>query len=372
MTPYNKETFCPFYDQGLLIDATPVGNIRIAMCCFQARTEVDQVDFNHSALIQLRKESSVAIPAVCDRHCKIDNSINNGRQLAINEKWWDNSGQYLKKLHLKQGLICNLKCISCSSTYSSSWNTDYQIFEPGAPTVRLVRDADSSWSHLDLSHLTELHFDGGEPLLNTDSINILRHLDNLNLLHNITLNYNTNGTVFPSIELIDLWSKCKWVRLFFSLDGVGSTFEYTRYPAMWNEVCANLHRFQQIKGPCLLLEVNAIVGIHNIFNLKDFYNWWKTNFQVGNQGDPTQIFVKPIEGGTYGGRVLRLQHLPRHLTALATDMLHSIIDMRGASELIPLLSTEDSCEWLDYFKKLDEIRGTDWQQSLPVQLTQYN
>ena len=371
MTSDNKKIFCAYYDQGLLIEAAPDGGKRIAMCCWQKRIKVDTVDFNHLLLTDIRKKAQNTFPEACNPYCNIDNHINNERQQSLKETWWDNAGQRIKKLHLKQGLICNLKCISCSSILSSAWNGEYQKFVSDAPNVRLIKNPNESWKDLDLQYLEQLTLDGGEPLLNDDNVNILKHLDSLHLLPNITVNYYTNATIFPSDELISLWKKCHWVRLFFSLDGVGSTLEYTRYPAKWNEVCTNLYRYQKIQGPCLLLEINATVGVHNIFNLKDFYSWWKTHYQFGNQGDPTGIFVRPIEPSSHGGQVLQLENLPEILKSQAEDLLNSIVDLPGAQQLIPLLSKNSNDEWLGYFKKLDEIRGTNWRQSLPIPLSQY-
>lgn len=371
MTLPTDKLFCAYHNQGLFIDATPGGQKRIAMCCWQKRINVDKVEFDHPSLINIRKRAENDLPGECTPYCKIENHINNERQHSLKEDWWNNTGNHIKKLHLKQGLICNLKCISCGSMLSSAWNEEYQKFDPGAPKVQLIKNPNKSWEHLDLSQLKQLTLDGGEPLLNEDNVGILKHLDKLNLLHNITVNYYTNGTVFPNNELISLWTKCHWVRLFFSLDGIESTLEYTRYPAKWNEVRDNLYRFQKIQGPCLLLEVDATIGVHNIFNLVDFYYWWKNNYQFGNQGDPSSIFVRPIEPSSYGGRVLQLIHLPLELKTQAEDLLNSIIDLPGIQQLIPLLSRSPNNEWLDYLEKLDKNRKTDWRQNLPATLSQY-
>ena len=364
----NNDLFCPYYNQGMLIDAQTSGQSRVSMCCWQNRGLVDTSSFTHPYLESLRLQSQTKIPDPCSPFCAIPGHVANEREHSLHETWWDNSGKKIKKLHLKQGLICNLTCISCSSKLSSAWNKDYKHFEPDAPIVKLKKDTDASWENLDLRYLEQLHFDGGEPLLNTDNVNILAHLDKLGRLPHVTINYSTNGTIWPSDELIALWSKAKWVRLFFSLDGIESTFEYTRYPAKWDEVCNNIKKFQSLKGPCILIEANAIVGIHNIFNMADFYQWWKTNLQTGNQGDPSKVFVHAIADNSFGGRVLDLKYLPKELNLEAVNMLQSISDCPGALGLIPLLSKEDNSEWLDYFIKLDKIRGTNWKDSLPEQL----
>jgi hypothetical protein len=358
-----QDFFCNYYDQGLFIGSTPQAQTTISMCCFQDKKNTDVVSFDHPYLTQLREQAKYSIPNECAIECKSKN-YHNERIRTRAEYYWNNSGKKIKKLHLEQSLICNLTCISCSSRYSSAWAKDYHLFDQSKPIIKLKKYPEQVWQHLDFSELEHVHFTGGEPLLNLDNIKILKHLDKLGRLDSITLTYNTNGTQRASSELINLWAKAKWVRLHFSLDGINSTFEYTRYPAIWQQVEENIQWYRKIKGPCILIEVNAIVGIHNVFNLPDFYSWWKTNCQSGNQGDPSNIFVKEILDSSYGGQVLSLKYLPKAFEQQAQDMLQSIIDLPGASQLISLMCQQTDNRWLEYFEKLDQIRGTNWRAFL--------
>jgi len=370
MTEYNKENYCCYYDQGLFIGSTPAGQNTIAMCCFQEKKITDKVTFDHEYLQNLRKQARQHVPRECSTLCKYDNAHNERIRSGF-EYYWDNSGQKIKKLHIEQSLICNLTCISCSSLYSSSWSKDYHLFDSSASPVTLKKHPEKVWQHLDLTDLEHVHFTGGEPLLNPDNIKILEHLDSIDRLSTVTLTYNTNGTVRVSPKIIELWSKAKWVRLHFSLDGIESTFEYTRYPATWSEVQENILWYREIKGPCILIEINAIVGIHNVFNLPDFFCWWKTYCQSGNQGDPSHIFVKEIQPSSHGGRVLSLAYLPKKFEQSARDMLQSIIELPGITNLFPLLCKSSSDLWLEYFNKLDQLRGTDWRRSLQGPITTF-
>lgn len=366
----SAEFFCPYYDQALLIEAAPQKTIAVAMCCFQQRKIVHEVKFDHPHLEAVRQIARHRIPPQCSRYCSMPSHINNEREHAFKEDWWQPGSKHIRKLHLKQNLTCNLKCISCSSFYSSAWNGDYQVFDPTAPYAQAIKNSGDNWKHLDLSQLNQLHFDGGEPLLGTDMKNILRHLRDLDALRNVTININTNGTIMPDRELIDLWSEAKWVRVFFSLDGIESTFEYTRFPAKWYEVEQNMLAYTAIKGPCLLLEVDAVVGIHNLFNLADFYAWWRNALPYGNQGDPSKIWIKPIQANSYGGRMLALENMPSNLRDAANDILTSIADCPGAKDLITILHTDSPPDqgWKQYLDDIDKLHGTDWKSMLPQQL----
>jgi hypothetical protein len=359
----SQDFFCNYYDQGLFIGSTPQGQNLIAMCCYQNKKIIDVVEFDHPYLQDLRTEAKNKVPAVCDPACK-SSKYHNERLRTRLEQYWTDSGVEIKKLHLEQSLICNLTCISCCSRYSSAWSKDYKIFDPHAHTVQLKKYPDRVWKNLNFSSLEHVHFTGGEPLLNFDNFLILEHLASIGRLNQVTLTYNTNGTVRVSNKLVELWKQAKWVRLHFSLDGSGSTFEYTRYPANWQQVQENIQWYRQLPDTCILIEVNAIVGIHNVFNLDDFYQWWKQNCQTGNQGDNSYIFVKAIAPSSYGGRVLSLTHMPKQFEQHAQDMLQSLSDLPGASDLISLVGQQSDMQWLEYFEKLDNLRGTNWRASL--------
>lgn len=374
LNDYNKNSncYCPYYNQGLLINSNTEGKTRIAMCCYQERSQpVNKVTFDHPYLESIRKQAFSKIPLECSDECKDDNYFFNERLRAVQQDCWDDSGQKIKKLHLKQGFICNLQCISCSSHLSSAWNTHYHHFDPTIKPMIINKTVEQSWKNLDLSGLSEIHFDGGEPLLNKENVTILEDLARQGILSQVSLSYNTNGTIMPDQRLIDLWAKTRWVRLYISLDGIKSTFEYTRYPAKWHEVERNIFALRKISGPCILLEVNAVVGIHNIFNLKEFYKWWQDNLPTGNQGDPSQIFVRSITSLSYGGKVLDLKHLPTNLKSIAVDYIHELNNLPGSEHLLQDLGSEPNLNWLDYFTKLDSIRDTNWKQSLPKELLKY-
>lgn len=362
---------CPYYNHGLFIGSTPTGDTQISMCCWQSKTPVTgPVNFDHTYLESIRSQAKTQVPDQCSQYCKMPGHLANEREKATVE--WPalfktSAPGTIKTLHLEQSLTCNLTCISCSSNYSSAWNRDYHMFDDAFPRVHLVKFPEEKWRDLDLHHLEKLHFTGGEPLLNRDNKKILQHLSTRGVLKNVMLSYNTNGTVFPDQETLELWKESKFVRLFFSLDGVDSVFEYTRYPANWHEVQLNIQRFRALTEICVLIEVNAIVGVHNIFGLPEFFDWWENNCQTGSQGDASLIFVRAINGWSHGGRVLDLASLSNEQASQAVTMLQSLSKYPGVHDLINYITThrQPNNDWVTYLDKLDSIRGTNWQKDLP-------
>ena len=367
-------TFCPYFKQGLFIGSTADGEPSLAMCCWQKKKTVDRADFDHSYLEQTRAESLTQLPEVCSPYCAVPGHVANDRERSLVE--WPllfgpiTEEKVIRVLHIEQSLICNLKCISCSSRLSSAWNGEYQLFDPTAPTVSLAKFPEEQWRNLDLTHLQRIHFTGGEPLLNRDNKKLLQHLKELGVLSNVILSYSTNGTIIPDNETLELWRQSRFVRLFISLDGTESVFEYTRYPAKWAEVTANIEHFRSLKDICILIEVNAIVGMHNIFALPKFFAWWQEHCPTGSQGDPSHVFVRRIQDSTFGGTALDLQHLTEEQANRALDMLY-LLNYPGILDIINYIkqNRNPSTAWVDYLERLDNIRGTNWQDSLPQEIT---
>lgn len=362
--PADKHSQCRYYTQGLFIGADQSGQNLLAMCCYQNKHPVEQITFDHPVLMNLRDRSISGVPRECSQYCSIPGHSNNERERCEQEPQWSDQGTVIKKLHLEQSLICNLTCISCSSRFSTGWNRDYPLFDPSARAIRLKKNVSNVWQHLDLSYLENLHFTGGEPLLNHDNLEILEHLDRIGRIGKVTATYNTNGTVRVTARTLELWKKMRWIRLHFSLDGCDKTFEYTRYPAKWTTVANNIQWYRAQSQISILIEVNAVVGIHNVFNLGDLYDWYQNQDLTGSQGDPSHIFVKHIEASSHGGRVLSLRHLPDSLKIQCRSMLKSLQHLPGSQDLLRICAQEPNLQWLEYFTKLDQLRGTDWKKDL--------
>lgn len=361
---------CPYYQHGLYIGATTTGDTTLAMCCWQQPEIVTStVKFDHPILESRRAESVHKVPNDCAPTCSKNGHIANERERALQEfqeLYSTQNDHDLRVLHLEQGLTCNLACIGCSPLFSSSWNRHYHLFDSQYPQVIKARYPEQQWQDLDFKNLQRIHFTGGEPLLNHDNVAILRHLDQLGLLSQVSLNYNTNGTIFPDQELLDLWQKCRFVRLYFSLDAVGPAFEYTRYPAQWDQVQENIKQFQQQSQICIIIGVTVTVGIHNIFGLGDFFKWWESQSRLGSQGDSSTVYVRKIDSWSHGGRVLDLQHLTDNQTQLALDHLESVKNYPGIIDVINYVVTNRTPDsgWKDYLDQLDQLRGTNWKHSL--------
>jgi len=176
----------------------------------------------------------------------------------------------LRFLEIAFSNLCNLACVSCSSSYSSKWATeDYKHGRLLLNQKSLVQH-NNDLGDIDLSHLTLIKIIGGEPFMDQDRfITLLKRLN----LKNLAIRISTNGTVMPNEELKSLLDKCEHVVLDVSLDGFESVNEWYRWPTKWHEVVANMNQYTAWWGE----KTNVLLQIHTVINA---YNIWTLNKTV--------------------------------------------------------------------------------------------
>ena len=178
-------------------------------------------------------------------------------------------------LDLKFGTLCNLKCRSCGSVNSSSWKSDelklYDRILDNKDALWIKKNP-GVWDELEkiMSTVEHMDFTGGEPFMIDQHYNLLRSAVEFGYAKNISIHYNTNGTIRPPKEVFELWKKFKDVEIMFSLDGVGEQFEYIRSGAAWEEVWENFNYFKSQKF--LRIQICHTVSIFNVYYLDNFVN----------------------------------------------------------------------------------------------------
>ena len=208
------------------------------------------------------------------------------KRQADNERFQHLSNRIGNKLgvpvyfDLKLGTVCNLKCRICSSFSSFKWAEDEKLLygEVLNPNLRSywIEDDSRIWRDLAkiVEHIEWLDFTGGEPLLIKKHFELLEKCVEQGHAHKIGLHYNTNTTIKPTQRMLDIWKEFKWVELMFSVDGVGSHFEYQRHPAVWKEAEENLRFVNEHKF--LHTSICHTVNIFNLLYLPEFEEWFNT------------------------------------------------------------------------------------------------
>ena len=131
---------------------------------------------------------------------------------------------------------CNSACVTCGPDSSSKWNS---LLKTNAKT-RTLNNIDSN---LDYKQAKFIEFLGGEPLLENKNLEILKKL----LSHGnskCVISIVTNGSILLSKKYINVLSQFKKVIICLSIDGIGSVFEYMRWPLKWDLLLQNLELFR--------------------------------------------------------------------------------------------------------------------------------
>ncbi|QQS13261.1 MAG: radical SAM protein [Rhodospirillales bacterium] len=118
--------------------------------------------------------------------------------------------------------------------------------------------------------LKRLYFTGGEPLINDRVAEILQHLVDTGDAAHVHLELSTNCTSVDP-RFIERIKKFHRVEMLLSLDSVGATYEYIRYPARWSVIEANVRRLKYEHG--LICKVPPVVQVYNVLGLVDLYRF---------------------------------------------------------------------------------------------------
>ena len=223
-------------------------------------------------------------PQGCVR-CQLDeqNNIPSKRQLD-HDRWQEHYDHYDFSTHqwitasIAFGNTCNLKCITCDSDNSSRWREEYRdIYGKDFQHVKFYRNDFVDDFVAQAPKILHLDIPGGEPFLSgvAEQKKLLQHYIDSDRAGHISIHYTTNVTVFPDVEWWQLWSHFREIDMQLSIDGIGSRYEYIRYPASWEHTEHTVHRYiQQEKSiPNLRLSVSHTVSAYNIFYLDEFFTW---------------------------------------------------------------------------------------------------
>jgi hypothetical protein len=351
------KNYCPDLFQNLFIQKTNANQVELGFCCVSKLSPpLNKIDFYDNYLENQRKKylQTGALPESCSQ-CVRDELANSTsrrlQQLEHNRNHNFNTDNNLKFLQYNCDNICNLKCIACSSLYSSSWIDDeiklglrkHQNIKPTKNNSLLF--------NFDLEGIQQIYFNGGEPLMTKDHINVLSYIADKIDPSNIHILYNTNATVIPGIEVLNLWEKFASVTLIASIDAIESQFEYIRYPGNWDTVQHNLQEYKKFST----LNIGANIGVHNIMYFNELFNYAleneiQFNFQSDTQGK------------------LSLKNLPVHLKLAAKDKIIKVKESSTKTILLNTLDTDNNCDlsWINYLNNLDTIRNTNWKHSLSL------
>jgi len=174
--------------------------------------------------------------------------------------------------------ICNLKCRSCGSIFSSRWyDDDVKLWGKALrPRVQFAgRHDEDVWEQMQehIPHLSQIYFAGGEPLIMEEHNRILKLLIEKGNTK-VRLIYNTNLTElkYKGESVLDLWKHFTDVCVAASLDDMGDRAGIIRSGTKWAEVEQNI---QDLKAQCPHIDfmISPTLSMMNIWNFTKFHRY---------------------------------------------------------------------------------------------------
>ena len=183
-------------------------------------------------------------------------------------------------LDLNLGNLCNLSCAVCGPWNSTSWAAlapkELYYIEPHRRYRKQDRPAIDD-PELFLS-LKTIQLQGGEVFLEPNYLGFFQNMGKYRTYTDLSITIFTNGTVRPSAEFMNILNQSGRVDIFFSIDDIGSRFEYQRSGAIWDQVVDNIHWFQKNVGSNIHLHFNTTFSLLNVYYLSDLHRCLTTKF----------------------------------------------------------------------------------------------
>ena len=163
--------------------------------------------------------------------------------------------------------ICNSACQSCNAGLSTKIGSleskDY-----------LRVDNYDVFQKLPLDRVIELDVNGGEPTASKNYKKVLGELP----VNTKIVRMNTNGSRTIK-EIEDVLKRNIMVIVTMSLDGIGKTHDYTRWPIKWTDYKKTVDAYKDLQKKYKLLQLDfwTTVSCLNVKNLPEIINYAKDN-----------------------------------------------------------------------------------------------
>lgn len=190
---------------------------------------------------------------------------------------------------------CNLKCRSCTPSHSNLWQAEHKILFGDSgysmPHGQSGNNESVLWKdrHEWMSYVKRLEIVGGEPFYIKQWKDLWKEMIDLGYSKNIVIDMSTNCNIFDRESLDLITANFKRVGIGLSIDGLGSVYDYLRYPGKWETVEKNIleyYRFFQSSKIYRLLRFSKkdsaisythTIGWINAWYLPEFHRWCRKN-----------------------------------------------------------------------------------------------
>jgi len=260
------------------------------------------------------------------------------------------------------GNLCNLKCVICGPENSTPWMQDYQKMYPLQDITKFKFDKTNQLeitTHELLDNVVNLHFHGGgDPLMSRAHINLLQKIKAKKGLADVRVFYNTNGTIRVSDEVLALWSECRLVELYFSIDDVGARFNYQRTGADWQQLQDNLAWYRDTMPVNHMFNINCSWGYLNIYYLNELVDWYEREFKTNRLGDATNLIFQKVVGD------FSFDFASLELKQTLENKFKDYPTLQALVKTVATSTTKHTRFW-DKIQQIDQVRATSYFSICP-------
>jgi sulfatase maturation enzyme AslB (radical SAM superfamily) len=201
------------------------------------------------------------------------------RQSALKQFGYNPFGK-LKTVELFFDNICNLKCRMCASSHSHLWfEEEKELYGTTINPTKYVKRNISE--ELNVSELEEIKIYGGEPLQSLEAEKFFGRLLEEADVSNISIDMSTNATKIPLPNTLEVFKRCKHLKLNLSIDAYGKLNDFIRSGSNWDEIVENMKFFDTLidmRTSDTLIVVHSAIGIYNANLIHELNDYVKNNF----------------------------------------------------------------------------------------------
>jgi len=288
----------------------------------------------------------------------------------------------MKYFDVRFSNICNFKCRTCGSAFSTQWEQeDLKSQElTGLPmyAVQLEKGNRKEFVQEVLEHIPNMevaYFAGGEPLITDEMYLMLEEMIRVGKT-DIELRYNTNisNLKYKKKDIFKLWEHfSKPIQVFASVDHFGPRAEYIRHGTDWKQVEENIKRLR--KAPNVRFQVNSVLSVFNALTISHFYKYMIDNhyyvpsspvWTLYNMGSPEHVSVHVLPPDYKEQVVQQLELTIKYMEDLGFSDGHT----QQIKNCIPWVLSKDTWDeqkkdFKEEIHRLDALRGEDFTVTFP-------
>jgi MoaA/NifB/PqqE/SkfB family radical SAM enzyme len=283
----------------------------------------------------------------------------------------------MKYFDIRFSNICNFKCRSCGSEFSTQWEQEdikskvsYAKIIPKNDNPKFLQEVVDQIQFMEMAY-----FAGGEPLITEEHYILLEEMIRQKRT-DIQLRYNTNlsNLKFKDKDLLSLWKNFQHkIQVSASIDHYGERAEYIRHGTNWSTVEEN---FTVVKKTAYVnLTINTVLSVFNLLTIHDFYKYL-VNKQLYNLKDNVYSMYNLSDPPHLSGHILPNEYklkgkesLEKYIKILNDNNFHDKHLVQPKQSLNWLFSKNTWEEQKDKFRseiqRLDNLRGEDFNNTFP-------